>query len=117
MVERHPPRLFALEVYTWYTYSVCSSRRPPDECPPRPSGPAQRGAEVRPASTERVPVTDGRGLAVERRTGLHDAAAPRTGRARRDRRRRGRAVAEALPNHRRRRTGADRLAPDAARSG
>src|SRR5262249_42191737 len=66
-------------------------------------------------AAERVRVADGRGLAAQRRAGLHDPAAPGAGRARRGHRR-GRAVAKAIPDHVRRRPGAHTMAPYSARA-
>ena len=59
--------------------------------------------------------TDGRGLAAERRAGVHDAAAAGARRVRRVRRRDRRGRAEELPDHRRGRDRADPVAAHAAR--
>ena len=61
---------------------------------------------------------DRRGLAAQRRAGLHDAPAPRARRTRRDRRRGERALAEALPDHVQGRSRAGQVAtyPDRARA-
>src|SRR5262249_4536649 len=75
--DRTTRRKFPLArvIYTWYTYSVCSPREATHECPPRAPCPAARGAEVRLAAAERGRGADGRGLAAQRRAGVHDAAA------------------------------------------
>ena len=82
-------------------------------CPPRPP---QRRPQVRPAAAERVRVPDGRGLAAQRRAGVYDPPASRARRARRDRRRGRRPVAEALPDHLGGRPSAGRLASYSARA-
>src|SRR6266540_6894512 len=68
--------LLAPVVYTWYTYSVCHSRGAGHECLPCSPRPLERETEIRHAAAERDRGADGRGLAAERRAGLHDAAAP-----------------------------------------
>src|SRR5262245_3779084 len=106
----------ALRAFTRYTYRVCKRREATFERPLRAAGPAQRGAEVRPAPPERVRGADRRGLAPQHRPGLHDPSASRARRARRERRGR-RALTQALPDHPGRLGGADRLAAHAARPG
>src|SRR5215469_6313058 len=56
-------------------YSVSYPVEGCDERTARPVGPAERGPEVRPATARGVRGPDGRGLAAERRPGVHDPAA------------------------------------------
>ena len=76
----------APSIYLVYILGMLTLSGAHRERPPRPPRAAQRGTEVRPAAAERVRVADGRGVAAQRRAGVHDAAASRAGRVRRDRR-------------------------------
>src|SRR5262249_60553897 len=63
--------------YTEYIYPVYQVRSGTDERSTRTAGTAERGAQVRAAAAAGVRGADRRGVAAERRAGLHDPAAPR----------------------------------------
>src|SRR6266508_948995 len=69
------------------------------ECSARVAGPAERGAEVRPAATAGVRGQDRGGVAAQRRAGLHHPPAPGARRAGGVRRSGGRGPAEGLQDH------------------
>ena len=111
-IPHHPPCQPA--VYD-VGYSVCYVERTPRERPTRPVGPAQRRSQVRPAAAAGIRGPDRRGVAAQRRAGVHDPPAPRAGRAGRVRGPGRRRYPEGLPHHRGRRGGAGHVAAHPAR--
>ena len=95
-------------------YSVCYFVSSGNERPARPAGAVERRAEVRAAASPGVRGPNGRGVAAERRPGVHDAATARARRARRVGGRRRRGPAARLSDHDRGRGGAGDVVAHAA---